>query len=378
MHMVRSIVLVLMLLLVGGSDRMPAYETPYYVIYTDLTPEQARIASIRMTKMAEEYARRMSDFGPKVRKKLPFYLFKDKEDYYATGAPRGSAGRFNGTALLAVAEDFGPKTWHLVQHEGFHQFADAIINANLPAWVNEGLAEYFGEAVFTGDGFVTGAIPQWRLDRIRKRFLRGEFKSLDDMMRLPISEWNTELSLANYDQAWSMVQFLAHGDGGRYQKSFSAFLGQLGRGQNQFTAWKNTFGETLGFEEKWRRYWRNLPDDPTLDTYRQATVATLTSFLGRALARQQTFADFDAFAKAAIADQLKCDPEDWLPRSLLGEALDDAAQSVVAGASYSIEIIPKERLPSVICTLPDGSKLIGRFTLRRGRIEQVSVEATGG
>src|SRR5687768_1378550 len=217
---------------------MRKYETRYYVLHTDLETDRAREAAIRMTKMAEEYARRKSDFGGTVRTKLPFYLFADAEDYYATGAPRESAGRFDGRTLLAVAEDFGPKTWHIVQHEGFHQFADAAINAELPVWVNEGLAEYFGEAVFTGDGYVTGGIPQWRLARVRKRFEENEFKSLREMMSMPLSEWNDELTLVNYDQAWAMVQFLAHGEDGRYQKAFSAFLGMLGKGQSWQNAWQ--------------------------------------------------------------------------------------------------------------------------------------------
>ena len=33
----------------------------------------------------------------------------------------------------------------------------------MPTWLNEGLAEYFGEGIFTGDGFVTGVISPERL-----------------------------------------------------------------------------------------------------------------------------------------------------------------------------------------------------------------------
>lgn len=364
--------------LAGASDEMRTYETPHYIIHTDLDPEQARIASIRMTKMADEYARRMSDFGPRVRKKLPFYLYRDAEDYYATGAPRGSAGRFNGTALLAVAEDFGPKTWHIVQHEGFHQFADVMINANLPPWVNEGLAEYFGEAIFTGDGFVTGAIPQWRLERIRKRFLRGEFKPLEDMMRLPVSEWNHQLSLINYDQAWSMVQFLAHGEDGRYQKAFSGFLGQLGRGQNQYTAWEKSFGDMRGFEEKWREYWRNLPDNPTHDVYVEATVAALTSFLARAVSQQQAFPDFAAFARAAQERQIRFHPDDWLPPQMLIDVLKTTEKFAADGASISMLSLPGQKLPVVQCMLRDGTSLVGQFTLQRGRVDSVRVTRMSG
>lgn len=372
-----NLALILITSSASGMENMPKYETRYYLIYTDLGPEQARIAAIRMDEMAEEYARRMSDFGPQVRKKLPFHLFSDPEDYYATGAPRESAGRFNGNALLAVAQDFGPKTWHIVQHEGFHQFAAAVINANLPPWVNEGLAEYFGEGVFTGDGYVTGAIPQWRLERIRRRFQKDEFKPLREMMSLPAGEWNNELSLVNYDQAWSMIQFLAHGEDGKYQKALSSFLGQLGRGENWQKAWSSTFGDTAGFEEKWHGYWTNLPDSPTADVYARATVAVLTSFLARGFSQQQTFADFDAFARAGAARQIKAAREDWLPPGLLADALKTAQTLVVAGATFSIHTPTGQRLPQVTCRLSDGVRLIGKFTIKQGTVGDVTVERAG-
>ena len=90
----------------------------------------------------------------------------------------GSAGvymRSDGEPrLMGVAGELeNAFTWHLIQHEGFHQFAAAVIGGDRPVWVNEGLAEYFGEAIFTGDGFIAGIIPQWRLKRIRAELSAG-------------------------------------------------------------------------------------------------------------------------------------------------------------------------------------------------------------
>ena len=41
--------------------------------------------------------------------------------------------------------------WHVAQHEGFHQFAWSRFAEDLPVWVNEGMAEFFGESVIVGD-----------------------------------------------------------------------------------------------------------------------------------------------------------------------------------------------------------------------------------
>ncbi|MDQ3440250.1 MAG: hypothetical protein M3478_07860, partial [Planctomycetota bacterium] len=135
---------------VSGQTKpaLRAYETRYYTIHTDLGRDAAREAELRMTRMAEEYRRRTSDFSGEIRKKLPFYLFKREADYHAAGGTPNTAGEYNPNTLtlMAFAGDDGPnlQTWHAVQHEGFHQFADQVIGRGLPIWANEGLAEYFG------------------------------------------------------------------------------------------------------------------------------------------------------------------------------------------------------------------------------------------
>jgi len=356
------------------AGELTPYQTRYYVIHTDLDEDAVREATVRMTKMAEEYASRTKDFSGAIRSKLPFYLFGNPEDYYALGAPRESAGVFNGQALMAVAKDMDERTWHIVQHEGFHQFAAAVIGGQIPPWVNEGLAEYFGEAVFTGDGYVSGGIPQWRLERIRKRFKNNEFLPLAEMMNLNINDWNNDLTLANYDQAWSMVQFLAHGDEGRYQKSFGAFMGAVGKGKPWQAAWKSTFGDAGGFEQRWRDWWMNLPDNSTADLYARSTTAMLTSYLARAFSQGQRFENFEAFMRAAEAGQLKAHAEDWLPPKLLAEALAQAKKLQKSGVKFVLREQASPRAPELVCEMNGGATLTGKFAIRGGRVQFVRVE----
>jgi hypothetical protein len=248
---------------VEGVD-LPTYDTKYYAIHTDLTGDALREAKLRMTKMAEEYRARTRGFFGAADQKLPFYLFRHAKDYYATGVPEESAGVFTGTVLLALAgEKTDLQTWHTIQHEGFHQYVYSVIGSNLPIWLNEGLAEYFGEGLFTGDAFVTGLIPPWRLARVQKTLKAGDFVPLRSMMNLPTDEWNAKLSVNNYDQAWSMVQFLAHADDGRYQRAFGAFIADVGRGKQWQIAWRDHLGDIDAFEARWKAYLSNLPEDPT-------------------------------------------------------------------------------------------------------------------
>src|SRR5439155_6138812 len=209
----RVVVVAIVLISVSAARAEPqlqVYEGRYYVIHTDLTGDELREAELRMTKMAEEYRNRTRDFSGTIGHKFPFFLYREPDDYYAAGGMKGSAGYFdpNNDTLMAIAgEKTGSSTWYVIQHEGFHQFARAVIGGELPVWVNEGLAEYFGEAIFTGDSFVTGIIPPQRLARGKKEIQGGQFRSIKEMMLLAHADWNADLSMANYDQAWSMVHF---------------------------------------------------------------------------------------------------------------------------------------------------------------------------
>jgi hypothetical protein len=366
-----------------AAGQMQAYETKYYIVHTDVDPDEMKEACIRITKMAEEYHNRTSDFAGQIAQKLPFYLFKDADEYYASGGVPNSAGVFDGTRLMAIGDKrMGRQIWHVVQHEGFHQFLHAVIGGEIPVWVNEGMAEYFGEGIFTGDGFVTGVIPSGRRDRVVKTMalpaIEGGFKSMGAMMRLSHASWNQELNVKNYDQAWSMVQFLAHGEEGKYQPALGRYMGMVGRGQDPQEAWSQLFGnDAAAFDAQWRAYWKSLPASPTRELYARATVATLTSFLARAFDQRQAFASFDAFVAAAENGELKSSTAEWLPPSLLESTLRDVAVRRNNGQTFSLSPAVGMQLPELSCDLPEGLHLVGRFMLISGHVDKVIVSVSG-
>jgi len=360
--------------------KLKTYESKYYIIHTDLDPDTVRDATLRITAMAKEYDLRTRVFGGKITYKLPFYLFAHRLDYYAAGGPIGSIGVFRIDKLMAVVgESPVDFSWHVVQHEGFHQFVHMVIGGHIPIWINEGLAEYFGEAVFDGDGYATGLIPPERLKRLKKKITDGTLRPLSKMMQIDRHEWNRTMSTDDYDLAWSMVQFLAHGENGKYERTFNAFLRDVGRTGAYEKAWEQNFGRgTQVFEQMWRKYWLSLPDDPTEKKYAEATVKTLTAFLARAISQEQSFHSVDEFFKEAKAGTLLSHPGDWLPPSLLTSALVRAEKM----GNWSLRAKgPPGRPPArkkaealeLICALENGITLVGRFRLRNDRVKSVSI-----
>lgn len=348
------------------------YETRYYTIFTDLDADAVREATLRITHMAEEYQRRTRGFAGEIRERLPFYLFNKAQDYVAAGAPAGTAGVFMGDRLMAIAgEDAGGYTWHTVQHEGFHQFVHAVIKGDIPIWANEGLAEYFGESVWTGDGFVSGVVPPERLAQLRRRIREGSLKSIEEMMLLSHAMWNAEGAVANYDLAWSMVHFLAHAEDGKYQKPFAGFLRGVSGGDKWPEAWKRNFGSDVkSFQQRWLQYWQGLEPNPTRDLYARASAETIAAFLGRAQTQRQFFKDWDELVATAKDGRVSVGKNDWLPSALLDEAI---ARTRRVG-DWSLE--RRGGMTRVLCRLDDGTQLVGSYKLKAGRFDSAEVKVT--
>lgn len=350
------------------------YQTKYYVVHSDLAGPTVREAALRMTLMVEEYKARTKGAAGALTERLPFYLFNNPDDYHRNGGMPGSVGVFTGDRLMAIAgESVGDLTWHIVQHEGFHQFVNAVIRGDVPIWINEGLAEYFGEAIFTGDGYVTGHIPPARCKRIKEMIADNGFKTIAEMMLLSHGDWNREMNFENYDMAWSMIHFLGHAQGGKYQQRFQKFLQNVSFGMDWERAWlKNFDGNAGAFETLWRKYWTELPDDPTPEIRARAVTATLTGYLGRAVSQRLRYDSAEDFIDAASKGRIAAHPEDWLPPGLIEWAL------VQAGDTGRWELrAANTRTPKLVCILADGTEIVGAFRLKRDRIGDVTATLAG-
>jgi hypothetical protein len=372
---ISSLAVVAALAAIAAETPLETYESKYYIIHTDLPQTEAREAQLRMTRMVEQYRQLNPAAAAKLKTPLPFYLYKNIADYTKAVGVEGSGGYFDGEKLLAAVHRsengaIAPSTWQIVQHEGFHQFAHAVIGGEIPMWADEGLAEYYGQAIFTGDGFITGLIPQSRLIRTRALLLSGDAKPFAQFIVLPRDQWNAKVEMKNYDQAWSLVHFLMHGEEGKLQKPFNDFLEDIAKGESAERSYHARFDEIPDLERRYRKWWLGLPDYPSSQDYARATLSTLTSFLARAHQQNQTFANFEDFTQT-LAQNLKQPPENWLPPTLFTTAVDEANRMCQAGDTFALTQ-SAAHLPSITLTQKSGAKLIGQFKInKQGHIESV-------
>jgi hypothetical protein len=251
-------------------QRSPERKMGHYWVKTDLDAETAIELAKHLNLMYEEFSRRLASLPQRAPQKLNVLIFRDRRDYlevlrlrYGVDG-RGSGGMFfvtpTGAGLAFWVEDLPKRrVHHVIQHEGFHQFAYSRFGNDLSPWLNEGLAEFFGASVLVGRSLILGQSTPRVLDSVQEAIELGEYVPFARMLRMTSEQWQRSLHDGSasllYNQSWSMVHFLVYGDGGRYVSAFEQYLRLLNSGVMAEEAFVRVFGaDVQSFEERWKTH----------------------------------------------------------------------------------------------------------------------------
>ncbi len=260
-----------------AQPKLTTYESRYYKIHTNLTREEAVDFGAHMDLIFAEYDRMLKSLRGKAFRKQDMYLCRTQADYLAVLRGFGIEGegsggmywyRGNATGLATFVEgrERG-EVFATLQHEGFHQFAFIKTRGNLPIWVNEGLAEYFGDAAVVAGKVKHGIVDADRLRRVRDALDTKTAIPFDQMLTINSQRWfanfGSPQGALQYDQAWSIVHFLIHADK-RFERAFSRYLGLLSEGKYPAHAFADAFGsnDPAPFERRYLRFIEELEPDP--------------------------------------------------------------------------------------------------------------------
>lgn len=256
-----------------GLGRSPP-KSRFYTIRSDLPFEVTKACADLLDTMYVEVTRLMQGLRTRGRQHLDVYMFETEHDYRQTLRTRfgvnatGSAGMFfvgpKGAGLAFFIEGRSrPLLEQVVRHEAFHQLAHLFFDGDLPPWVNEGLAEYFGESLVV-DGTIIEAQPTpWTIARLKALTDDDRVIPFATLLSLSPRDWNAALARGDastqYLQSASMVHFLMWGEGGRLNGNFSAYLRHLNDGRDSLSAFRMAFGGTDAnaiedFERRWRAF----------------------------------------------------------------------------------------------------------------------------
>ncbi|MEM9752318.1 MAG: DUF1570 domain-containing protein [Planctomycetota bacterium] len=278
-----STVCLSLLLCLSASARPPqleTYESRHYEIRTNLSRDEAVKLGQHMDLVFREYDRVLRALRGSARGLQPIYLLRTKEQYHALldakyGIDaRGSGGMFfwrgnrSGLAVFVEGRNYGDLLSTL-QHEGFHQFAWIKMRDNLPLWVNEGLAEYFGDAIVVDGKVRHGIVNARRLARLRDAEEKNILIPFGEVLEIDSDRWMSNMrggsprGYLQYDQSWSIVHFLIHDSPKQIRPAFEQYLKLLSTNRNPQQTWNDAFGKdsTPAFERRYSRFLKDLEPD---------------------------------------------------------------------------------------------------------------------
>ena len=259
-----------------------AFASRHYQFETDVDRKTAGRIADHMDLVFDEYARRFAGFAVRKSGPLRVWVFQTREEYLAHLAKNGLVGTGTGGMFFITPDDSGLASWigqrplddvlATMRHEGLHQFAYQRLSDDLPQWVNEGMAEYFGHSLETRRGLLPGVVDPRALERLRSALEQGEAFPLDELLFIDNAKWNAMVTQGDdraallYDQSWSVVHFLVNAEGGRYERLLSAYLKAAWQGKGVEQASREVFGTRLEtMERAWRTYVDTLAPDPLIE-----------------------------------------------------------------------------------------------------------------
>lgn len=228
----------------------------------------------------DEYNRRFASFSRRRNGAMNLYLLDTNANYQAflkSHNVRGvnTSGIFliqptiEGVVVLA-GEMKRSEVFGVLQHEGFHQFASNYLGRGLPIWLNEGLAEYFEDGVIVDGRMKLGIASQSRLVVLRDAIRKNRHVPFAQLINMTPGAWamtlhrNKTKAGVLYDQAWSVVYFLVHGDNGRYRHQFDRYIELLSQRVNPQTAYERAFAgiNVDSLAARWKHFVRTTESNP--------------------------------------------------------------------------------------------------------------------
>lgn len=238
-------------------------ETEHYVVRTDISQEKAELYARRLEKARAIFVKGMLP-APGATRKAEVLIFDSEEAYHTyaelTGDDRaestlGYYSPFYEQLLLfeGATDVTGLTTLHTLYHEGFHQYLDPIM-ADPPAWIDEGLADYYAGRVLEAElgGKKDPDLVQM-VSELQRALAVGWDPDFEAMMAMSQDEFYDDAAYTRYAQAWAMCLWFQEVAEEETRAAFASYLAALREGKGHDEAYEAAFGEVDldALERRW-------------------------------------------------------------------------------------------------------------------------------
>jgi hypothetical protein len=208
----------------------------------------------------------------------------------------------------------------------YHEYVHTLLHANfrwLPTWLDEGLAEFYGNTHFEQTKMYVGA-PSTRVYRLQGATLI----KLDELIsENPWSKYRKDEERIDmfYSEAWALVHYLVFGPEMEQGKKLNKFYAALVQGEDQKKAFQDAFGNFKDVEDGLLQYARKF----TFSSYSMQNPSQINEkdFPSRPMSTAETEAELGTYrlfshdheeARAAIEQALHEDSGLALAHESLG------------------------------------------------------------
>jgi cytochrome c-type biogenesis protein CcmH/NrfG len=333
---------VLLVVPAAAQARWLRGETAHFIVYSDSGERSLRDAARKL----EDYDRLLrwlhGGVADQGAPKFSIYLVDglgDLRQVFPT-MRSGTAGVYSATPNGISAVAFKPGVYgdFVVKHEYYHHFMMQYFAGGYPAWMIEGLAEYFSTAQPFAGKMMIGA------PRAGLMYVLGNnsWISLDELItKNPYQLKGVAVDLY-YAQSWLLTNYMMVDMGRRAQ--LTAYVNALRAGKGSVEAWTQAVGESPSATQvKLRGYFPNQikgyfpPLQPKADPAEVAVTTLPDSADDMLLEGQQLIHSLDPERRKALVAEIRADAAKHP-----GDRLSDL---VVAYADLSFGDLSKAEAP---------------------------------
>lgn len=214
---------------IGLPSDWYALDTEHYIFVSNAEPKLLRDLSKRIENLRVNY---FEKFFPPIGEITALSIVrvcKDRDSYLAYGAPPGSAGYWwTLTEELVFYQDRNDLrgSFETLHHEAFHQYIYYALGDAAPhTWFNEGNADYFAGAKFSGGRFRIGKRPG-RATAMKGFIAEGDVFPLAHLISMSQSEYYARNG-RGYPQGWALVYYLREEAGGNLRRILPTYYETL-------------------------------------------------------------------------------------------------------------------------------------------------------
>jgi tetratricopeptide (TPR) repeat protein len=335
--------------------------SPNFIVVSNAGEKEARKTAIRFEQIRAVFRRSLEFASKHPSPMITILAVKDENsvkallpEYWTKGHahPAGIFLQNMNLYFAAVQLDApGSNPYNTIYHEYYHSLTMPYF-PNLPVWLSEGLAEFYGNTRIGDSEVGMGEADPDLIAELRE----GGLLPLDVLFKVdhdsPYYNEQNKISVF-YAESWALTHYLMVGDKAAHRPMLQAYLHALALGESQDKAAAESFGdlkklqtEVYLYIQRGTFYYLKSPPPPEIATgdlhVRELSEAEMDAYRGGFAAVRGRTQD----AKPMLEEAVKLDPKLALGYQYLGfaEYEDHQRAEALADFTRAIDLDPKNAL----------------------------------